>query len=65
MRHRYSPDQFTSEQLAEMRDWCLDCAVNDDDLEEIESASVNEIVRYVDRCYCGGIPQFLADSIPV
>ncbi len=54
-------ERLTTEQLAEMRSWLLDCGWCDLDW----TLSDAEVVRIVAREYVGGIPQFLADSVPV
>lgn len=54
-------ERLTARQLAEMRSWLVDCGWADLDW----TLSDSEVVRTVAREYVGGIPQFLADSVPV
>jgi hypothetical protein len=49
------------EMLAAMREWVLDCAVDDNDEQDIEDATDEQIVRFVRRQYVGGVGQFIRD----
>lgn len=54
---------LTTEHVAAMRDWCLDCMSGYFDWEEdeINEASDCEIVKWVARQYDGGVRQFILD----
>lgn len=54
--------QLTEHFRNEMRNWCLDCAVNDDDYDDIFDAPLWQIVKYVDRCYDGGVLAFIREN---
>ncbi len=47
--------------IDQMRDWVIDCAVNDEDQDLRESASDQEIVNWVKAQYHGGIAAFVDD----
>lgn len=49
---------LTTEHVAAMRDWCLDC---DCDEESVVDAADCEIVRWVAKQYDGGVRQFILD----
>jgi hypothetical protein len=54
--------RLTAEDIAPMREWVLDCAVNYDDAEDRESAPDWQIVKYVARNYDGGLSAWYANE---
>ena len=42
-----------------MREWVLECAVNEDDLEDREDSTDNRIVVWTEKNFAGGIEAFL------
>ena len=51
-----------SKLIEEMRNWVIDCSVDDDDLQDRIDASDKAIVKYVEKYYCGGLAQFKIDG---
>jgi hypothetical protein len=56
---------YTANELALMREWVCECAADSDDLEERESAPAWQIVKYVARCFDGGLSGFMECIQPV
>lgn len=55
--------RFTLHTLQLMRNFVLDCAVDDDDFDYIQNfANDEEILDYVNSYYHGGVTQFILDS---
>ncbi len=46
--------------LQAMREWVADCAINAEDLENIESADDSDIIGWVARHYAGGLAGFVS-----
>lgn len=56
-------DDLDNSIINEMRDWMLDCCMDDDDIEVVNDLSHIEIQHYIQEEFDGGIDAFLGYDI--